>query len=131
MTTLTRVFIFGLAILLSLPVLAQSGLGLKGTLEGIPTAPEPKDQNGDPIKIPQRTPAEIEADRIAQNERVEQIQAEEKRLAEERQRQAELQRANERLAEEQQSRQWSNTMIFVLLAVVAVLFVSRFFKRRS
>lgn len=124
-------YIASLALLFSTPLIAQTGLGLKGTLEGIPTAPEPKDQFGNPIKIPQRTPAEVEADRIAQKERVEQIQREEKRLADERKLQAELQRADERLAEERQSRQRSDTLIYALLAVVALLFVSRFFKRRN
>lgn len=121
--------IFGLALLFSLPLLAQGDLGLKGTLGDIPKAPTPKDQFGNPIAISPPTPAEIEAGRLAQKERAEKIQAEEERQASERQRKADEERAAARRAEEQHSQNRNNTAIYVVLAVGAALLVSRFFKR--
>lgn len=126
MNPITR--ISGLVFLLSLPALAQSDLGFKGTFDGIPKAPTPVDQFGNPIPLPTRTPAEIEAERIAQQQRTEQIRAEDERPALERQRQAEERREADRLGEAQQSRNRNTTAIYVVLAVVATLVVSRLFK---
>lgn len=126
MNPLARVV--GLTLLCSLPVLAQS---LKGTLDGIPIAPVPVDQFGNPIPVPRRSAAEIEADRLAQKERADRVKADEDRLAAENQRRAEERRNAESLAEERQARNRNQTIIYVVVAVAGTLIVSRLLKKRS
>ncbi|HBJ87585.1 MAG TPA: hypothetical protein DDZ88_27760 [Verrucomicrobiales bacterium] len=114
-----------------LPVLAQTGPGLNPSLQELRKAPVPTDQFGNPITVSPPSAADLKAEHLAQKERADKIRAEDERQALEHQLRANEQREVERRADELQAQNQRNTLVYVVLAVVATLFVSRFFNRRS
>jgi hypothetical protein len=131
---LTRIArIVGLALLIALPALAQSSSGsaptLNSTLGDTPQAPTPTDQNGNPIQAQPPTEAQREVARAEEARRAENQRAEEQRQATEIRRVADEHRADGQLAEEQKFHSQIMTAVYVGLAIVALLLVSRLFKR--
>lgn len=124
----------GLALLLALPALAQSGPGLtppdlKGTLGDFEKPPTPVDKDGKPIPVQPPTAAEREAARKEEALRAENRRAEEERQAVETRRAADERRTAEHLAEEQRFHNRIMTAVYVGLAIMAVLVGSRLLKR--
>lgn len=125
------------ATLQALPALAQGSqtltpLSLKGVLGDIPTAPVPRDQNGNPIQVQQPSAAELEAARKAEAARLEKIRAEEKeRQAAAERAAAEERRAAERLAEEKSFHDRIMNAVYLGLALLAAWIAFRVFKRNA
>lgn len=109
----------------ALPAFAQgtqtlTPLSLKGVLGDIPTAPVPRDINGNPIQPQQPTAAELEAARKAEAARLEKIRAEEKeRQAAAERTAAEERRAAERLTEEKAFHDRIMNAVYLGLALLA------------
>ena len=125
----------GLTLFLAHPVFAQglpslSPLPLKGTLGDIPSAPIPRDQNGDPIPPKPATAEELEFARREHELRVEKLRAEEERLAAEARRAADESRTTELLAEEHRFHDRIMKAVYVGLAIVTVGVGLQFFKRK-
>ena len=131
----------GVALLLVLPALAQSSLplpppnlptpSLKGPLGNIPTAPVPVDRNGNPIQAQTPTAAQLEAARKEELLRLERLRVDEERKEVETRRVADERLAAERLAEEQRFHNRIMTAVYVGLAIIAVLVISRLLRKRT
>jgi hypothetical protein len=124
----------GLALIMALPLLAQSGSSqtppnLKGSLDGIPKAPTLRDANGNPIPAQAPTDAQLEAARKEEVQRAADRRAAEERQAQETRRLVDEQRAVEHLAEEQTFHSRIMTAVYVGLALMVVLVGVRIFKR--
>ena len=125
----------GVALLLAVPALAQSGSGLsppdvKRRLEVAPAAPTPTDQHGAPSQ-PQR-PAATEQEEASgtENRREVEPQVVDTRREGDQPHDADEVRAAEQLAEQQKFHGRIMTAVYVGLALMAVLVASRLFKRR-
>lgn len=124
----------GLALLIAVPVLAQSGSDrtpptLKGTLGDAQKPPTPTDENGNPIPVQPPTEAQREAARKEEARRAENLRAEQERQALEMRRAADERRAAEHLAEEQQFHSRIMTAVYVGLAIMALFVASRLLRR--
>ena len=124
----------GLALLLVLPALAQTGPA-PTPLSGNPawdikSGPVARDQNGNPIQGTPPTEAEREAERKENERRADKQRAEDERKATEEHREADENRATEHLAEEKKFHDRIMTALYVGLAIVAVGFGLRLLKRR-
>ncbi len=118
-----------LSFLFSLTLSAQTSPNLKPSLPDLPKPPVPVDQFGNPIPALQPSAADLEAERLARQERADTLQKEDERKAAESQKRSDEQVETELRFEESQARHRKTTTIYVALAGVATLIFSRFFKR--
>ncbi|MGH8107573.1 MAG: hypothetical protein ACREO1_02495 [Arenimonas sp.] len=130
----TALHIFVLTLLCAFTVNAQSGADLKAdltpSLPQLPPPPVPLDENGNPIPIQQPTAEQLEALRIEQEHRAEQIRVEEEQRAAEAARIAdEERRAAELLAEQKQFHDRFMWAVYIGLGLLAIFVGSRIFKK--
>ena len=123
--------IAALSLFFALPLLAQTTPSLETSLPDLPKAPVPTDQFGNPLPVQQPSAADREAERLARQERADNMQKEDERNAAESRKRSDEQLESERRLNESQAEHRKTTMIYVVLAVVATLIFSRFFKRGS
>lgn len=116
---------------------AQGGANLtppdltKSSFSKLDPAPVPVDQNGNPIPAPEPTAEQLEAQRLEQERRAEQIRLEEERqLADNMRRAEEEKRAADLLAEQKQFHDRVMWAIYIGLALLAV-FVGGWLLRKN
>ena len=122
-----------LTVLFALTVNAQSGTNLKPDLTPsipqLPPTPVPVDEYGNPIPPQQPTPEQLEAIRIEQERRAEQIRIEEERVAAENTRRAEEdRRAAELLAEQKRFHDRIMWAVYIGIGLLALLVGSKLLK---
>lgn len=120
------------------PAIAQGGTNLtpsdltKSSFPKLDPAPVPVDENGNPIPPQQATPEQIEAERIAQAQRTEQLRLEEERVAADAARRAEEERrAAELLAEQKQFHDRVMWAIYIGLGLLALFVGSKLLKNKE
>ena len=118
-----------LSFLFSLTLSAQTSPNLKPSLPDLPKPPVPVDQFGNPIPAPHPSAADLEAERLARQERVDAILKEDERKAADILRRSEEQQETERSFKESKAEHRKTTTINVVITVVAILIFSRFIKR--
>ena len=127
--------VFVLAIFLSLPVNAQGGANLTPpdltpSIPPLPPPPVPVDANGNPIPVQEPTAEQLEAARVEQEQRAEQMRLEEEKHAVEAARVAEDEsRAAESLAEQKQFHDRVMWAIYIALGLFVVFVGTRLVKK--